>query len=172
MRAFGLLLFGVTLAVAGCSRPQPPAASQPVFRPDVWFLGQMHSQGALKLVTGKPRDLAVASAGRSLPDGSVRLDQTIRWAGGAVDRRFWILQARPGGGYAVSLSDARGPVLFETAGARAHLRYRDKHGPMPLIVEQWMDLQPDGRTLANRGTLSVLGVPLAHMDETIVHDAS
>ena len=38
------------------------------------------------------------------------------------------------------------------------------------MVEQWMDLQPDGRTLENRGVLTVLGVPIAHLTETIVHD--
>ena len=37
------------------------------------------------------------------------------------------------------------------------------------MVEQWMDLQPDGRTLDNRGVLSIFGVPIARLKEVIVH---
>ena len=54
-------------------------------------------------------------------------------------------------------------------GPRAHLKYRDRRGPLPLTMEQWMDLQPDGVTLRNVGVLRLAGVPIAKLDETIVH---
>ena len=164
-RLVPLLILGL---LAACSRQQPsPAAAQPVFQPDKWFVGDMRSAGDLQVGFGKARALRVDSSGRLQPNGTVRLDQAIHWAGGSVDHRFWLMRRRPGGGYDVTLSDARGAVMLETQGARAHLRYRDRRGP--LIVEQWMDLQPDGVTLANWGVVSLLGVPVGKLDETIVH---
>ena len=165
--AAGLLL----LAVAGCSR-MPGGAAGPDFHPEIWFKGRMHSAGSLTVTLGKPHVLNVDSMGAPSADGAVRLDQAIHWAGGTVDRRYWIMRPSPTGGYDVTLTDAIGPVAFETKGPRAHLRYRDRHGPLPLMVEQWMDLRPDGRTLDNHGTLSVFGVPIAWLDEIIVHDLS
>lgn len=129
----------------------------------------MRSTGALRVGLGKPRAIQVVSTGRRLADGALRLDQVIHWSGGAVDRRFWLMRRKPTGGYDVTLSDAAGPVAFETQGARAHLRYRDRRAP--VIVEQWMDLQPDGVTLANRGVLSVIGMPVGALDERIVHES-
>jgi hypothetical protein len=37
-------------------------------------------------------------------------------------------------------------------------------------MEQWIYRQPDGRTALNRSTVRVLGVPVAHLSETITKD--
>jgi len=168
-----VLLSAVALfacALAGCSSSPPaPAPDGAAFTPEVWFLGEMHSSGRLKLMGGAPKALHVDSSGRALADGSVRLDQAIHWDAGRTDNRFWLLRREPGGGYAVTLSDARGPVAFDVAGSRAHLKYRMK-GRWPLTMEQWMDLQADGRTLQNHGVVRLLGVPIGALDEPIVHE--
>ena len=39
-----------------------------------------------------------------------------------------------------------------------------------MTVEQWMDLQQDGRTVHNMGTIRVLGLAVGRLDETIIHD--
>ena len=159
----------VVLALSGCLQPPPPpAASLPAFHPEAWFKGRMHSSATLKVFTRPSRGLNVQSAGRTEPDGALRLDQAIHWAGGATDHRFWRMRSLGGGRYDVSLTDARGPVAFETRGARAHLSYRDRRGP--LAIEQWMDLQADGRSVKNTGVVRFLGVPVARLDEVIEHD--
>jgi hypothetical protein len=52
----------------------------------------------------------------------------------------------------------------EVAGPRATIRYRMKSG---LAVAQQLALQPGGRTLLNRLTVTKFGIRVATLDETI-----
>ena len=133
-------------------------------------MGRMHSSGSLKVAARQSRNLHVDSIGRPETDGALRLDQSIHWAGGATEHRFWWMKPVGGGRYDVTLSDARGPVFFELHGARAHLRYRDRRAAFALTVEQWMDLQPGGRRLNNVGAVRLFGLPVARLDEVIEHE--
>jgi hypothetical protein len=169
MKAAALAIFLAAAGLCACTGAPPPCPG-PDFVPERWFLGSMHSSGTLKPIVGAARGLHVDSDGTALAAGGVRLDQAIRWAGGATDHRFWTMRREASGVYAVTLTEAAGPVAFSAQGPRAHLRYRDRRSAIPLTVEQWMDLQPDGVTLRNVGVIRLLGVPFARLDETIVHD--
>lgn len=158
--------------LAGCATARLPAPGGPEFRPERYFLGGMHSTGSIAIGLGGPKPLHVDSLGRATGPDALALDQVVHRGGAADARRTWTMRRLAGGGYAVTLTEAAGPVRLEAAGARVHLRYRIRKAALPTTVEQWMDLQPDGRKVRNVGVFRVLGIVAGRLDETIVHDPS
>jgi hypothetical protein len=68
--------------------------------------------------------------------------------------------------YSATLTDASGPVQGEAYGDLFHLSYPMK-APIGGEMEQWMYLQPDGRTVVNEATVRVFGIPVAHLSERL-----
>ena len=50
-----------------------------------------------------------------------------------------------------------------------HLRYAMR-SPWGGRMEQWLTLQPDGRTVVNRATVRVLGLVVTQLTERITRD--
>ena len=71
--------------------------------------------------------------------------------------------------YTATLTDASGAVEAEAYGDLFHLRYPMKV-PWGGQMEQWLYLQPDGRTVINEATVRVFGVVVAHLSERITRD--
>jgi hypothetical protein len=42
--------------------------------------------------------------------------------------------------------------------------------PLDGEMEQWLYMQPDGRTVVNEATIRVFGIIVAHLSERITHD--
>jgi Protein of unknown function (DUF3833) len=165
MRAMILLL-----ALTACVHSVPPeslTAAAPEFRPELYFSGTATGHGVLQTGGGKPaRAVRVESRGAALADGRFRLDQDIFYGDGKTARRFWIITRLDGGRYSATLSDAAGPVTAEVRGNLFHLRYMMKK---PFVtMEQWMWLQPDGRTVMNEGIIRMPGRLIARLSEVIV----
>ena len=80
-----------------------------------------------------------------LPDGGVRLRQRIMEGDKPPRTRTWVLTPAGAGRWTGTLTDATGPVAAEVRGNRLHIRY-DGDG---VGIEQWLYLQPDGRTVQN-----------------------
>ena len=80
------------------------------------------------------------------------------------ETRQWRFRRLGPNRYAGTLSDAAGPVAGEVQGNMLHLRYPMKGG---VSAEQWIYLQPDGRTALNRMRLTKLGITVGRLDETI-----
>lgn len=140
----------------------PPGA--PTFTPQAGFGGTSEGSGTLKLLFGKPRPYHVQSHGYALANGTFRLDQTVLFQGKPPTHRHWILTTEQRGEYTGTLSDAAGTVTGHTAGPRLTLRYRLKG---PLIMHQTLEIMPDGR-IDNVGRVTLLGIPVGHLQETIV----
>lgn len=134
------------------------------FTPQNGFGGGSEGRGSLTLFLGKPRQFHVKSRGREQSDGTFRLDQTITFQGGAPKDRFWILSPTSLNHYSATLSDAAGPVEGVTAGSHLSLHYRVKG---PLFMHQELELSPDGRTIGNVGVITLLGIPVGRLQETI-----
>ena len=64
-----------------------------------------------------------------------------------------------------TLSHASGDVDAEVTGNLFHLRYRIRQPR--VYMEQWLYLQPGGRTVLNQAEVTVLGIPYAGLSETI-----
>ena len=171
--ANALLLCALASCLSGCLSEKPIAefaAQTPQLTPEVFFAGHARSWGVLETRSGAPsKTFHVESRGRSEPDGSFRLDQTITFDGEPSRVRFWRLRRTGSHGYVASLSDASGDVVGEAYGPLFHLRYALK-SPFGGKMEQWMYLQADGRTVLNEAIIRVAGVTVARLSERISRD--
>jgi hypothetical protein len=145
-----------------------PASAVPsarvIFTPQAGFGGASEGDGTLKLLFGDARPYHVESSGRVLADGNFRLDQTVLFQGKPPENRHWVLTTVKPGEYTGTLSDAAGKVDGRTNGSRLTLRYRLKG---PLVMHQTLEIEPDG-TIDNVGRITLLGIPVGHLQETIV----
>jgi hypothetical protein len=161
IKTIGLLPFAVAAVVAGSSS----LAAEPIeFTPNAGFAGESAGNGSLKLLLGKPRPFHVQSRGSEQADGTFRLEQTISFEGEPARERAWVISTVSPNRYSAALSDAAGPVTGTTSGPHLSLRYRVKG---PLVMHQELELMPDGRTIDNVGTITLLGIPVGHLRETI-----
>ncbi len=167
MKNIQRLLAFLFMAVAGLE-PLFAGEQRMEFTPQNGFDGESEGQGSLKLFLGKPRVFHVTSHGGKQSDGTFRLDQTINLQGDAPHERFWILTATGNNHYSATLSDAAGPVQGLSSGSHLSLHYRVKG---PLVMRQELELSADGRSIDNVGVITLLGVPVGHLHETITRKA-
>ncbi len=135
------------------------------FTPQNGFGGLSYGDGSLKLLFKKPINFHVESKGYEQSDGTLRLDQTITFQGQEPQKRHWIIKTVSPNKYTGTLSDANGKVKGQTKGSRLTLKYRIKG---PLFMHQTLDLLPDGKTIDNVGKITVFGIPIGTLHETII----
>lgn len=158
-------LAGGCVAGGSLHREARPA---PVFDPAVFFTGRSEGHGRLSIMTRHTHQVVVQSNGRMAPDGTLVLDQAVSDDGKPAKMRQWRLRQDGPGRWQGTLSDAAGPVSGEVSGNRLHLAFPIKGG---LHAQQWLYLQPDGRTVRNRMVVRKFGLPVASLTETIVKTA-
>ena len=156
----GLLALGACISAGGRENLAQP---EPVFRPEQFFAGETSGTGTLKVVGRERVTTFVESTGRLQPDGSLKLRQRITEGDKPPRVRTWVVRPLGGGRYTGTLTDAKGPVAGEVSGNRFHVRYKGDG----TTVEQWLYLQPDGRTVVNRLEARKFGVTVAALEETI-----
>jgi hypothetical protein len=166
-------LIAPLLLLCGCVKPLPVlqwSADAPIMRPEEFFAGVSRGNGVIQTPGGTPsRRIMVESNGGTLPDGSFRLDQKITDDRGKVSNRFWIMRRTGPNSYTSSLSDAAGAVTGDVRGNLFHLKYLYKK---PFVtMEQWLWLQPDGKTVMNVGRVSMPSRTIARLSEIIVREA-
>lgn len=162
-----LLLLAVIAPAPALSTAAPPVAlSAPsAFRPDLFFAGRTRGSGTVRMATSsRPRVLAVEGTGRIDASGTLDLEQAVTLDGKTSQRRFRIRRA-PDGGWRGTLTDAAGPVRGTVQGNRMTLDYGMRRGGMHM--RQTLDLQPGGRVVLNRATVTLLGITVARVEETI-----
>jgi hypothetical protein len=163
-----LLVLSAALVMPGCLggfRVAGTAASSPALRPERFFDGATRGQGVLAVRGKADRFFTVSSAGHTESDGTFVLDQTISYADGAVETRSFRVRPVDEHEYTGTLTGVSGPVWARAEGNGFHVRYAIR--APAVTMEQWIYLQPDGRTALNRATVRVLGVPVARLSETI-----
>ncbi|TZF91417.1 hypothetical protein [Cognatilysobacter lacus] len=133
------------------------------------FEGTSTGTGELRFAFGRARPYTVDNVGRYEADGTLRLQQVVHFAGQPDTSRAWVLRPAGGNRYTFTLSDATGPGVAVVDGARASLRYAPRHG---VRMHQVLELSADGRSLANHGRITVLGIPIGHLDESIVRTSA
>ena len=129
------------------------------------FGGHSQGNGSYRLLCGKKHSFHVESNGYKQSDGTFRLDQTVTFENEPAAMRFWLLKPIDETHYEGTLSDAPGPVTAVTDSSRLLLEYRVKG---PLIMHQILEFAPDRKTIDNVGTITLLGIPIGHLRETIV----
>jgi hypothetical protein len=141
--------------------PDSAAAAFPVLR---FFEGRTEGRGKLELAFGSPGSIGVQSRGRIEPDGTLVLRQIIEQSGKPARQREWRMWEVSPGRYAGTLTDASGPVKGKVSHNRLHLSFRMKGG---LDAEQWLTLEPGGRSVRNIMVVRKFGLTVAAVDETI-----
>ena len=164
------ILLAVLAMLAGCApdlSPRDFADNRPEMRPEQFFLGTTRSTGVLQNPSGSPTEmLRVEGHGQTLSDGTFRLEQRIILGQDPPRTRTWILRRVDADHYAGTLTDASGPVEAQAYGNLFHLTY-PMNSPLGGRMEQWLYLQPDGRTVLNEATIRVFGFVVAHVSERI-----
>ena len=154
------LCAAAAIVLAGSASAAPaPKLDLPAF-----FTGRTHADNVIKIALKSPAKLVVESVGHKERDGDFVLIDTVREEGKPVRTRKWVM--RPAGPirFTGTLTDAVGPVEGVVDGDTATIRYTMKGG---LKVEQEMQLQPGGRTLANRVVVKKFGMKFARVEGTI-----
>ena len=157
-----LLTFILTASIVGDY--SFAAEPQLAFTPQNGFAGESEGNGTLKFFFGKPRPFHVESHGSAQSDGTFRLEQTVTFEGKPPENRVWILTAVSPDHYSATLSDAAGAVTGSTSGAHLSSQYRVNG---PFFVYQELQLMPDGKTIDNVGFITLLGIAVGHLHETI-----
>ena len=129
------------------------------------FGGFSQGHGLLKILFKKQVTFHVESNGYEQRDGTFRLDQTITFEGKEPQQRHWILNTVSPNNYTGTLSDANGTVKGHTAGSILNLKYRIKG---PLVMHQTLELLADGKTIDNVGKITLFGIPIGTLHETII----
>ena len=142
----------------------PAAAKQVSFTPQNGLSGLSRGEGSLKLFLGSPRVFHVQSLGRSERDGSFTLKQTVTFEGKTPETRRWEIQEVTPLHYTGTLSNAAGTVSGHTIGRRLFLKYRITG---PLVMHQTLELMPDDKTIDNVGRITLLGIQIGSVRETI-----
>ena len=141
-------------------------------RPEIFFAGFTNSSGILENRSGEPTDrFRVQGDGHGLPGGRFVLVQHIEFEGQSPRERTWTLTRVDEHHYSGTLTDAAGPVRAEAYGNLFHLIYPMTDPPLGRM-EQWLYLQPDGQTVLNEATVSLLGITVAHLSERITHSVA
>ncbi len=159
----------LVLVASGClaTHPRvPPPEAVPVFRPEVFFLGETRGTGTLTFRNGFPQRVRVSSTGTPLADGTFRLEQTISIGGDPPQTRAWIMRPQSATRYTASLTDASGEAEIIVDGSLLTIRYL--LATPEIRMEQRLYLEPDGQAALNLATVRVLGVPIARLSERIV----
>ena len=163
MKISALLVF--VLCISGISVSSRAEEGSLEFTPHNGFSGHSEGNGKLRFFFGKQRLFHVKSHGYDQADGTFRLDQTVTFQGEPSQERSWILKTIRQNHYTATLSDAAGPVTGLTDGSRLLLEYRVKG---PLVMHQTLELMPDGKTIDNVGKVTLLGIPVGRLHETII----
>jgi hypothetical protein len=169
----GFLLLGL----AACSDSLPPesfSTATPLFVPEDFFAGHLHSYGVIETTGAAPQLLFEGdNNGTRNPDGTLDLAQVFTFSDGTSHQRHWHFVKADEHHYTGTADDVVGIASGEAYGNLFHWRYtvRREEGKFPREIdfEQWMYLQPDG-TVVNRGRISKFGIAVAGLTEYFVKD--
>lgn len=136
-------------------------AAAPTPGPEHFFVGRTEGVGTVRIMLRRGHAVRDHNRGRLDAHGALLLEQVIEEDGEPVRRRSWRLVRATGNRFTGTISDAVGPVTGEATGNVLHLRYRSAEGP---TVEQWITIQPGGRTAHNRMTFRRYGMNVATVE--------
>jgi hypothetical protein len=140
------------------------AAAPPATPLERFFLGRTEGEGSVHIVLSGRHRVRDHGRGRIDRDGALLFDQQVMEEGKRPRTRRWRLVRAGADRVTGTISDARGPVTGQVAGNVLHLRYRSAEGPN---VEQWITLDPGGRTARNRMVFRRLGMAVATVETVI-----
>ena len=167
-----LLALLAAVALAGCASVPPEhfAGAKPTFDPMAYFTGHTHSWGVFENRAGNPSKRFTTDCTGRMEGDTLVLDQTFVYEDGSRQQRHWRIRRIDAHRYAAVANDVVGTGTGEAYGNAFHWEYTVALKPgNPLLavrLKQWMYLQPDRRTLLNRGSVNKFGVEVAQIAES------
>jgi hypothetical protein len=141
------------------------APEKPKFDITAFFTGKTHAENVMKVALHGPKKLIVDSIGGRNKEGEFVLIDTVREEGKPERNRTWVMHPVGPDHYSGVLSDAIGPVDIVVAGPSATIRYTMKDRNLKIV--QQVQLQTDGKSLANHVVAKKFGLTFAKVDGTI-----
>ena len=158
--------------LSGCASlpPERFAGARPVLDPMAYFAGHTHSWGVFENRAGEPSRRFTTDCHGYREGGTLVLDQTFAYEDGRTQQRHWRIRRVDAHRYEATANDVVGTGTGEAYGNAFHWEYTVALKPgNPLFnvrLNQWMYLQPDGRTVLNRGSVKLFGVEAAQIAES------
>jgi hypothetical protein len=149
------------LVAAGASA----APDKPKLDMTAFFSGKTHADNVIKIALHGPHKLIVDSIGGHNKEGEFVLIDTVREEGKPERKRTWVMHPVGPDHFSGVLSDAIGPVDIVVSGPSATIRYTMKDGNLKIV--QQVELQGDGKSLANHVVAKKFGLTFAKVDGTI-----
>jgi hypothetical protein len=141
------------------------AAASPPTAPEQFFVGRTEGAGTVEMIMAGSHKVRDHSRGHLDKTGALILEQIVEEEGKPARRRSWRLARAGGNRVTGTISDAVGPVTGEVQGNVFHLRYRAREASAQ--VEQWITINPGGRTASNRMIFRKFGFKAATLESTI-----
>ncbi|HEX8308513.1 MAG TPA: DUF3833 family protein [Allosphingosinicella sp.] len=141
------------------------AAAPAATAPEHFFVGRTEGSGTVQMTVGGSHKVRDVSRGRLDKSGALLLDQMVYEEGKPARRRSWRLVRSGPNRVSGTISDAIGPVRGDISGNVLHLRYQARQASAQ--VEQWITLNPGGRTASNRMVFKKFGFKAAVLNSTI-----
>jgi hypothetical protein len=140
-------------------------AAPPATAPEQFFVGRTEGAGSVQMIMAGSHKVRDHSRGHLDRSGALILEQIVEEEGKPARRRSWRLVRAGGNRVSGTISDAIGPVTGEIQGNVFHLRYQAREASAQ--VEQWITINPGGRTASNRMIFRKWGLKAATLESTI-----
>jgi hypothetical protein len=147
---------------------------RPLLKPEAYFAGGTHSWGIFETPSGNPSRIIHTETMGRWDGAALHFEQDIVFEHGSTEHRSWIIHRLDPHHYSATGTGIAGIAHGTAYGNVFHLDFTlDAIPGNPLghvHMSQWMYLQPDGKTLVNRDTLTEAGVIVTEITESFVKD--
>jgi hypothetical protein len=139
----------------------------PKFQPEVYFNDDMTAHGLFQDRFGNVRRQFTADIdGNWDPETkTLTLNEEFIYADGMEETRIWTIEKTGENSYIGDADNVIGKAEGTTAGNALNFNYdfdleMPDGGSIKVHFDDWMFLQPDGKTMINRATVSKFGITL------------
>jgi hypothetical protein len=150
----------LALSATASAAPEKPKLDMMAF-----FTGKTHADNVIKIALHAPHKLIVDSIGGRNKEGEFVLIETVREEGKPERKRSWVMHPVGPDHFSGVLTDAVGPVDIVVSGPSATIRYTMKERNLKVV--QQLQLQADGKSLANHVVARKFGLTFAKVDGTV-----
>lgn len=162
-----ILAFGVTMLISGCATVTPRDYANETPRLDLatYFNGRVDGWGMVQDRSGKVLRRMVVELDCRWNGNEGVLEESFQWSDGKTEKRVWKIR-KDGDRYLGRADDVIGEATGEAAGNALRWNYvlalpvGDSTYHMDMDDWMWMI---DDKTMANRTTMSKLGVRVAEI---------
>lgn len=165
-----IALLSITFILIGCGggmKIDQFADQTPTFQPEVYFDDEFTAHGLFQDRFGKVRRQFTADIDGSwdADTNTLTLNEDFVYADGATETRVWTIEKTAPNSYTGSADNVIGMADGKTAGNALNFNYdfdlqMPDGGSIKVHFDDWMFLQPDGKTVINRATVSKFGFKL------------